>query len=73
MSERIRVGTRGSKLALAQTREVVEKLSDDDLNMLAETLTGDDLIEFSRGNKLFNLGKILLKNPKLITLAKKLI
>ncbi len=26
MSERIRVGTRGSKLALAQTREVVEKL-----------------------------------------------
>ena len=65
---------RGRALEKVQKlREVVEKLSDDDLNMLAETLTGDDLIEFSRGNKLFNLGKILLKNPKLITLAKKLI
>ncbi len=54
-------------------REVVEKLSDQDLNMLAETLTGEDIIEFSRGNKLIKLGKILLKNPKLLLLAKKLI
>jgi len=53
-------------------REVVEKLSDEDFNNLADVLEGDDLIEFSRGKRLLKLGKILLKKPSLITLAKKL-
>jgi len=53
-------------------REVVEKLSDDELNKLADVLKGEDLIEFSRGERLLKLGKILIKNPDLIQLAKKL-
>jgi len=54
-------------------RETIENLSDDDFNALAEELTGDDLMEFSRGNKLFKLGKFFLKKPSLVYLAKKLI
>lgn len=65
---------RGKKLQKVQgLREVVEKLSDDDFNMLAESLTGEDLMEFSRGNKFFKLGKLLIKRPNLIALAKKLL
>jgi len=64
---------RGHSLKKVQLlREVVEKLSDEELNKLAEILNGEDLIDFSRGSKLLKLGKILIKNPKLITLAKKL-
>lgn len=65
---------RGNKLKKIQKlREVVEKLSDDDFNMLAETLTGDDLVEFTRGSRLTKLGKILMKKPQLIKLAKHLL
>ncbi|MBU5575260.1 MAG: NAD(P)/FAD-dependent oxidoreductase [Candidatus Aenigmarchaeota archaeon] len=65
---------RGNELLKVQKlREVFEKLSDEDLNMLAEVLTGDDLIAFSRGSKLGTLAKILIKNPKIAFLAKHLI
>lgn len=65
---------RGEKLKKIQDlREVVEKLSNEDLNMLAENLTGKDLIAFSRGNKLGNLAKILMKKPRLIKLARHLL
>ncbi len=64
---------RGHALEKVQKlREVVEKLSDEDLNMLAENLTGEDIVEFTRGNKMMKLGKILLKKPRLIALARKL-
>ena len=64
---------RGEALQRIQRlREVVEKLSDDDLNMLAENLTGEDLVEFSRGSRLSVLAKILIRNPKLALLAKHL-
>jgi len=64
---------RGHKLEKVQKlREVTEKLNDKELNMLAESLTGEQIIEFTRGNKLLKLGKILIKNPRLIMLAKKL-
>jgi len=53
-------------------REVVEKLSDDDFNYLAENLTGEDLINFSRGSGLKTLGKLLMKRPNLIKFAKAL-
>ena len=53
-------------------REVVEKLSDDDFNYLAENLTGEDLINFSRGRGLKTLGKLLIKRPNLIKFAKAL-
>lgn len=54
-------------------REVVEKVSDEDLNMLSESLGGDDLVEFTRGKSLSKLGKILMKDPKLIVLARHLL
>lgn len=54
-------------------REVVEKLSDEDLNDLAEALKPEDLIEFSRGAKLSVLAKVLMRKPRLVTLAKHLL
>ncbi|UCG95091.1 MAG: NAD(P)/FAD-dependent oxidoreductase [archaeon] len=64
---------RGHALERVQKlREVVEKLNDDELNMLAENLSGKEIIEFTRGKKLLNLGKLLIKKPRLMKLAKKL-
>jgi len=54
-------------------REVVEKLSDEDLNDLADALKPEDLIEFSRGSKLSVLAKALMRKPKLLMLAKNLL
>lgn len=54
-------------------RQVVEKLSDEDFNMLADALSGEDLVEFTRGSGLGKLAKILMKKPKLIALAKYLL
>lgn len=53
-------------------REVVEKLSDDDFNFLARELKGDNLVDFSRGQGLKTLGKILIKKPHLVKHAKSL-
>jgi len=64
---------RGKELEKVQKlREVIEKLSDEDLNFLAEHLTGKDLIDFTHGKNLIKLAKILLKRPGLIKLAKHL-
>ena len=54
-------------------REVLEKLSDDDLNDLQAALKPDDVIEFARGSKLSTLAKILMRKPKLMTLSKHLL
>jgi digeranylgeranylglycerophospholipid reductase len=65
---------RGKHLAkVEKLREVVEKLSDNDLNDLADALKPEDLIEFSRGSKLSVLAKALMRKPKLISLAKHLL
>jgi digeranylgeranylglycerophospholipid reductase len=67
---------RGKRLKkILKLREVMESLSDEDLNWLAEYLSGDDLVEFSRGesSNLVKLGKILMKKPKLMKLAAKLL
>ena len=65
---------RGDSLKkVEKLRHVVEKLSDNDFNMLAEQLTGDDLVEFSRGSRLNVLAKILMKKPSLLKLAKYLV
>jgi len=65
---------RGNHLArVEKLREVVEKLSDDDLNDLVDALKPEDLIEFSRGSKLSVLAKALMRKPRLITLAKHLL
>ncbi len=54
-------------------REVLEDLDDGDLNYLAEKLKGEDLMDFSQGRNLSKLGKLLLKRPKMIKSARKLI
>lgn len=66
--------TRGKKLKkIEKIREILEELSDDDLNFLAENLKGEDLVGFSKGKRLEILGKVLLKRPRLIKLGRKLI
>jgi digeranylgeranylglycerophospholipid reductase len=65
---------RGGKMRnIEKLREVVEKLSDNDLNDLADALKPEDLIEFSRGSRLSVLAKALMRKPRLITLAKHLL
>jgi digeranylgeranylglycerophospholipid reductase len=65
---------RGNHLAnVEKLREVAEKLSDEDLNDLADVLKPEDLIEFSRGSKLSVLAKALMRKPRLLGLAKHLI
>jgi digeranylgeranylglycerophospholipid reductase len=66
---------RGHALERVQkVREVTEKLSDDDFNLLSKSnLAGDDIMELAHGNRLSVLAKALMKNPKLLTLAKHLL
>jgi digeranylgeranylglycerophospholipid reductase len=65
---------RGEKLKkLVKLREVMESLSDEELNWLVDYLSGEDLIEFARSSGLKKLGIILMKKPKLLVLAKKLL
>jgi len=65
---------RGNHLRnIEKLREVVEKLSDEGLNDLAVALKPEDLIEFSKGSKLSILAKVLMRKPRLVTLAKHLL
>ncbi len=65
---------RGSKLKkVEKLRQVMEKLSDDDFNMVSESLTGDVAIGLTRGGKMLSLAKILMKKPALVKLARHLI
>lgn len=65
---------RGVKLKKTlKLREVVEKLSDEELNWLAEYLSGEDLVSFARASGLKKLGFLLMKKPRLVKIARKLI
>ena len=65
---------RGNKLKKVQKlREFFDKLSDDDMNLLADSLSGADLLKMARGSKIAGLAKILIKKPALLKLAKHLI
>ncbi len=65
---------RGNKLQkLVKLREVMESFSDEDLNWLVDYLKGEDLIEFARSSGFGKFAKILMKKPKLIKLARKLL
>jgi len=71
--DRIWTEERGNKLKkVLKLRMVIESLDDKDLDWLAEYLTGDDLVDFSHSDGLGRLAKILMKKPKLIMLAGKL-
>jgi len=54
-------------------RETLEKLSDGDLNDLVDTLKPEDIIDFSRGAKLSVLAKVLMRKPKLVSIARHLL
>ncbi len=61
---------RGNKLKKVEKfRQVFEKMSDDDLNFLAEHLTMEDVIEFVGGRGMKKFAKLLMKRPQLIKLA----
>jgi digeranylgeranylglycerophospholipid reductase len=65
---------RGKKLKkVERLRQVMEKLSDKDLDRLANALSGEIMVEFSRGNKFGTLAKVMMKNPRLIMLARHLL
>jgi digeranylgeranylglycerophospholipid reductase len=65
---------RGESLKkILKLRMVVESLSDDDLNWLAEYIKGDDLIALARSSGFKRLAKLMMKKPKLIMFARKLI
>ena len=65
---------RGNHLKrVEKLRETLEKLSDQDLNDLVDALKPEDIIEFARGAKLSVLGKVLMRKPRLIAIAKHLL
>jgi digeranylgeranylglycerophospholipid reductase len=65
---------RGNHLKrVEKLREVLEKLSDQDLNDLVDALKPEDIIEFARGAKLSVLAKVLMRKPRLLAIAKHLL
>ena len=62
---------RGHKLEkIEKLRMVFERLSDDDMNFLAEKLNAEDIVDFASGRNLKKLAGILIRKPKLIKLVK---
>jgi digeranylgeranylglycerophospholipid reductase len=65
---------RGKKLQkIVKLRQVVESLSDEELNWLAEYLSGEDLIGLTHASGFKKLYFVLMKKPRLIPLARKLL
>ncbi len=65
---------RGNKLKkLVKVRELVENLTDDDLNWLANYMTGEDLINLTRSSGIKRLAMLLMKKPRLLKFARKLL
>jgi digeranylgeranylglycerophospholipid reductase len=58
---------------ILKLRRVTESLSDDDLNWLSQNLKGEDLIDFSKARGFAMLAKLMMKRPRLINLARKLL
>ncbi|MEM3412078.1 MAG: NAD(P)/FAD-dependent oxidoreductase [archaeon] len=63
---------RGNQLLnVLKVRKFFEKLSDDDMEALADFFTPETLLEFSDGKKLSVFAKFFVKNPRLALLAAK--
>ncbi len=53
---------RGAKLKnVERVREIIEKMSDDNLNDLADSITSQDMLDFAQGNNVAKLVKITAK------------
>jgi digeranylgeranylglycerophospholipid reductase len=65
---------RGNHLKrVEKLRETLEKLSDHDLNDLVDALKPEDIVEFARGAKLSVLAKVLMRKPRLVSIARHLL
>lgn len=65
---------RGKKLKrILKLRKVVESLSDDELNWLVEYLKGEQLIDLAKASGFKKLAFVLMKKPKLVGIARKLL
>jgi digeranylgeranylglycerophospholipid reductase len=65
---------RGNHLKrVERLRETLEKLSDQDLDDLVDALKPEDIIEFARGAKLSILAKVLMRKPRLVSIARHLL
>ena len=65
---------RGDRLgSILKLRMVMESLSDEDIDYLAANLRGEDLLDFSKARGFSMLAKLLMKRPRLITIARKLL
>ncbi len=51
----------------------MKKLSDADLNDLVDALKPEDIIDFTRGAKLSILAKVLMRKPRLVSIARHLL
>ncbi len=61
---------RGESLKKAEkVVRLFERLTDSELNMIPESFSGQDMVEITDG-KMHKLLKVLIKNPRLVTLAK---
>lgn len=65
---------KGKKLRkLVTLREIIEGFSDEELDFLAETLSGDDIVNLTAAEKFSTLGKIISKKPSLLRFVPKLL
>ena len=60
-------------LKLLKLRKVFDALKDDELNYLAEALSGDDMLNLTGAKGFKKLGEIFAKNPRMIRLVPKLL
>lgn len=58
---------------ILKLRHVVESLKDEELDWLANYLKGEELVDFARASGLRRLGMVLMKRPKLVKIARKLL
>jgi digeranylgeranylglycerophospholipid reductase len=62
---------RGKRLKkVEKIKQMFDKMSDDDMNLLAESLDGKMLLEMAQGSKIVGLGKLLITRPRLLKLVK---
>lgn len=66
--------TEGKRLKkLVKLREIIENLSDSELDLLADELSGEDIISLTKGRGYSLLTKIFAKNPRMIRFMPKVL
>jgi len=66
--------SRGERLKkLVKVRQVMESMNDEDLDWLASYLQGEDIVDISKSHGFLKLAKLLMKKPKMVKLARRLL